>query len=184
MAIKKEPVMLDLMRKIALAAFAAVAAAVALPSAGVAEDAGNAVVRTTTASHAGNVTVGRFAFTVLAPDCGPRVQSLLRGHVREPAGQWCFVPFIVRNMSGGPVTFHDSRQRAYADRWRQADAEVGRYLNSYEGASGDRWLSPMRPGEHLAGLLVFDIPRDSQITRLVLRDSWLADGVVVRVAEL
>jgi hypothetical protein len=122
---------------------------------------------------------GDLEFLVTGITCG--VQRLGDGFVDQPAtGQFCLVDVVVSNVGDQPVAFSDMLQRAYgpSDRRYAADSAAGLLANDEQQV----FRNEINPGNDLTAVLVYDIPADDRIVRLVLRESETSPGAEVDAA--
>jgi hypothetical protein len=122
---------------------------------------------------------GDLEFLVTGVTCG--VPRLGDGFVEHPAtGQFCLVDVVVSNVGDRPVAFSDMIQRAYGPTERRYAA------NSAAGLIANReqqvFHNEINPGNDVTAVLVYDIPADDRIVRLVLRESQTSPGVEVDTA--
>jgi hypothetical protein len=121
---------------------------------------------------------GNLEFRVAGVQCHvPRVGDQYVSQVA--VGQFCLVDMTVRNAGDRPTTFDDSLQRAYApgDRQFGIDQTAGMIAN----AAQPLFLAPINPGSQMSVVLVYDIPTDTKLARLVLRASADSRGVLVKL---
>lgn len=121
---------------------------------------------------------GNLEFRVAGVQCNvPRVGDQ---YVSQRAvGQFCLVDVTVRNAGDRPATFDDSLQRAYGpgDRQFGVDQTAGMIVN----AAQPLFLAPINPGNQVNAVLVYDIPTDTRLARILLRASADSRGVLVKV---
>jgi hypothetical protein len=121
---------------------------------------------------------GKFEFVVKSVTCGkPTEGDSALG--KQAQGQFCELAVSVKNIGNKPQTFSGSSQKArgstgatYAD-----DTEAELYANQ----NAQTFLQDINPGNQVAGVLVFDIPKDAKITSVELHDSPFSGGVTVTV---
>jgi Domain of unknown function (DUF4352) len=121
----------------------------------------------------------RFEFTVTSVKCGATsVGSDLLG--QKAQGEYCLVDVTVRNIGDAPQTFDGSSQKAF-------DAQGAEYSNDgvaemYANEGNATFLENINPGNQVKGRLVFDVPKDTTLTELMLHDSPFSGGVRVNLA--
>jgi hypothetical protein len=121
---------------------------------------------------------GNLEFRVAGIQCNvPRVGDQYVSQVA--VGQFCLVDLTVRNAGDRPATFDDSLQRAYAPDDRQFG--VDQTANMIVNADQPLFLAPINPGNQVSAVLVYDIPTDARLRRLLLRASADSRGVLVKV---
>ncbi|HEY2791659.1 MAG TPA: DUF4352 domain-containing protein [Micromonosporaceae bacterium] len=94
------------------------------------------------------------------------------------AAEYCFVNIQATNVGANPVTFDTNGQLAYDTNGRQylPDAAATAVAN-YGGAIG----APLTTGKVTNGILVFDLPQNGRIGRVVLFGSPSSRGVPFNV---
>jgi hypothetical protein len=144
-------------------------------------DTTRAASKPNTATHPGlnqAARDGKFEFTVTKVTCGKATEgdSVLN---KTAQGQFCEVAVTVKNIGTVPQTFDGSTQKAkgktgvtYSD-----DGVAELYANN----DNQTFLDEINPGNSVHGILVFDIPKDAQISTLELHDSMFSGGVTVTV---
>ncbi|HEX2770895.1 MAG TPA: DUF4352 domain-containing protein, partial [Micromonosporaceae bacterium] len=121
---------------------------------------------------------GNLEFRVAGIQCNvPRVGDQYVSQVA--VGQFCLVDVTVRNAGDRPATFDDSLQRAYGpgDRQYGVDQTAGMIVN----AAQPLFMAPINPGNQVSAVLVYDIPTDTRLSRILLRASADSRGVLVKV---
>jgi Domain of unknown function (DUF4352) len=124
------------------------------------------------------VTDGGYEFTVTDVKDGPkRIGSEDFGH--SPQGRFIYVYVTVTNNGDEPGMFHDSQVTGVDDKGRKlnADGEATIYLGEESGA----FLNEINPGNTVKGLVVFDVPKASDLVSVELHESSISRGVVVAV---
>lgn len=119
---------------------------------------------------------GKFEFTVKKVKCG--VTKVGNDFLNATAqGQFCLVTVHVQNIGKEPRAFSDSNQKAYGADGAEfsTDSSAGLYANE----NADTFFNEINPGNEVTGVLVFDIPKKAELTRLELYDSAFSGGVVV-----
>ena len=132
--------------------------------------AGQATVGLNTA-----VRDGKFEFTVTAVQPGPaRIGTDVLGATAQ--GQFVLVHLSVRNIGDVAQTFDGGSQKLFDAPGREfsADSAAAIYLDESQS-----FLNEINPGNAVAGIVVFDIPRDVQPVRVELHDSPFSGGVSV-----
>lgn len=121
---------------------------------------------------------GNLEFRVATIKCGvPRVGDQFVS--QTAAGQFCLVDLTVRNAGGRPATFDDSLQRAYGPGDRQFG--VDQTATMIVNAAQPLFLAPINPGNRVPAILVYDIPADGRLVRLLLHATADSRGVLVKV---
>ncbi|BCB80957.1 hypothetical protein GCM10022251_60690 [Phytohabitans flavus] len=119
---------------------------------------------------------GAFEFMVSRIDCG--VAQIGDSFVNQTAvGQYCLAELSISNVGKRPATFADALQRAYGPGGVRyaADSAAGILANSEQ----QLFQNQINPGNRVAGVVVYDIPRDSRITALELHESEHTAGLRV-----
>jgi hypothetical protein len=121
---------------------------------------------------------GRFEFVVKKVTCGH--DTVGQGFVTIPAnGQFCLVRLTVTNISDESQAFADSFQKALG----AGDAEYG--ANTAAGLVANQGTAvvwhTVNPGITVSGTIVYDIPREAELTGLRLHDSLFSGGVTVTI---
>jgi hypothetical protein len=120
---------------------------------------------------------GAFEFTAISMSCGHTALGKER-LIQEAQGEFCVVELTVENIGGSPQALELSAQKAF-------DAEGDAYdaVDTIEiGAlNPDAWDRLINPGNWVTGLLVYDVPADTELVRLELHDSDFSHGVDVAI---
>jgi hypothetical protein len=121
---------------------------------------------------------GKFQFTVTSVECG----SAQVGNEflnQKAQGQYCLVRMFVANIGNEAKMFDASNQYAFNGSGQKysADSAASVYLDD-----SNSFLTNINPGNSVNGIIVFDIPKGQQITKLELHDSAFSGGVTVTVA--
>ncbi len=122
---------------------------------------------------------GKFEFIVREVDCGE--PSVGDGAITKNAqGQYCLVTITVKNIGDRPQTLLDSNQKAIGSNAAQyaTDSQAGWYANP---ANRQVWITEINPGNQVTGVLVFDMPKDVNLSSLQLHDSALSGGAEVKI---
>jgi hypothetical protein len=119
---------------------------------------------------------GKLEFVVTSATCGHK--SVGRDVIaRKPQGQFCVVSLTVANIGTEAVPFADSFQKAIGPGGEVygTDTTAGVFANE----SGTSVWTVINPGNEVTGKIVFDIPKDTKIDKLVLHDTPFSGGVTV-----
>jgi len=123
---------------------------------------------------------GKFEFVVTRVDCGkPTVGNK---YLKTTAkGKFCVVSLSARNVGDQQRIFSGRAQKAYD----AAGTEFGNdaVADFYANDNSQTFLKRISPGDKVTGKVVFDVPRSAKLTTLELHDSFLSDGVRVRVSK-
>ena len=121
-------------------------------------------------------TDGKFQFVVTGMTCGA-------GHVGDatfgqPAqGQFCLVDVRVKNVGTSAEIFNDSSQKGYDVKGVEYSVDSGAAV--YANKDQSTFLEQINPGNTVKGKLVFDVPRSTKLTQVVLHESAFTAGVRV-----
>ena len=121
---------------------------------------------------------GKFEFTVAKIKCG--VGQVGSQYLNQKAqGQFCLVSMSVKNIGKDSVDLLTSQQTAFnaANAKYKVDDTATFYI-----AESSSFVVTINPGNTVATILVYDIPKDQSIAKLELHDSFLSGGVTIRVA--
>ncbi|MFI7080627.1 DUF4352 domain-containing protein [Micromonospora sp. NPDC049903] len=122
---------------------------------------------------------GKFEFTVESNKCGvKKVGSDLLG--AKAQGQFCLVTVNVKNIGKESQMFDGSSQKAYAADGTEYSADGSAAL--YANKNAETFLNDINPGNQVTGVIVFDVPKDVELTKLSLHDSMFSGGVVVALS--
>jgi hypothetical protein len=122
---------------------------------------------------------GKFEFTVTTVKCG--ATSVGSDLLSEKAqGEYCLVDVTVKNIGDVPQMFDGSSQKAF-------DAKGAEYSHDgvaemYANEGNATFLETINPGNQVKGRLVFDVPKDTALTEVMLHDSPFSGGVRVNLA--
>ena len=117
---------------------------------------------------------GEFEFTVTTVKCGATsVDSDL-------PSEYCLVDVTVKNIGDVPQMFDGSSQKAF-------DAKGAEYSHDgvaemYANEGNATFLETINPGNQVKGRLVFDVPKGTALTEVMLHDSPISGGVRVNLA--
>jgi len=118
---------------------------------------------------------GQFEFVVTSMTCGHSMEG-----DEIPDGAFCEVGVSVKNIGNKAQLFDGAVQKAtgstgsvYSD---DPAAEV------YANGLALSFLDHINPGNHMAGVLVYDIPQYTTLTSITLHDSPYSHGVTVALS--
>ena len=116
---------------------------------------------------------GKFEFTVTTVKCG--ATSVGSDLLSEKAqGQYCLVDVTVKNIGDVPQMFDGSSQKAFDAK----GAELARRVaEMYANEGNATFLETINPGNQVKGRLVFDVPKNTALTEVMLHDSPFSGGV-------
>jgi hypothetical protein len=118
---------------------------------------------------------GKFEFTVTTIRSGVRQVGDTDFGVKAQ-GQFVLVSVTVENIGDEPQSLFGDNQKLFdaAGREYSADSEAAIYLED----SNSLW-EEINPGNKVDGVIVFDVPKGTDPTRLELHDSLFSGGVEV-----
>jgi hypothetical protein len=121
---------------------------------------------------------GKFEFNVTGVDCSKN--TLGADPVSTQAtGVFCLVNVSVANIGNEAQTLDSTSQYGYdaAGKKYSTDTEAAFYLEN----AGSTLFEQLNPGTSVDGVLIFDVPDGTQLTKLELHDSMLSGGVTVNL---
>lgn len=121
---------------------------------------------------------GKFEFAVTGVDCSKN--TLGADPVSTQAtGVFCLVNVSVANIGDEAQTLDSTSQYGYdaAGKKYSTDTEAAFYLEN----AGSTLFEQLNPGTSVDGVLIFDVPAGTQLTKLELHDSMLSGGVTVNL---
>jgi len=121
---------------------------------------------------------GSFEFVVQSVKCGITHEG--EGPLASQAqGQFCEVHMTVKNL-GAQVQLLDANiEHGFDSAGLKYDADERATIN----ANGDpAFLSNIKPGDTVTGVVVFDIPKGQKLSKLELHDLASSGGVTVTVS--
>jgi hypothetical protein len=117
---------------------------------------------------------GKFSFVVHSVKCGAKS---LGGGFAKAQGQFCLVNMTVKNIGDEAQTMFSSNQYAYKGDTKYDVDDAATVAASVD--SDDPWINDINPGNSLRGVIVFDVPKGTQLTKLELHDSAFSGGTEV-----
>ena len=120
---------------------------------------------------------GKFEFTVSKVDCGKsRIGNVDFG--AKAQGQFCLVYMKVENIGKEAQTLDASSQYMYGSGGQRfdADTEAAIYLDDSQ-----TFLEQINPGNAVNGIVVSDIPKNTEPASLEFHDSPFSGGVTVEL---
>jgi hypothetical protein len=118
---------------------------------------------------------GKFAFTVTKVKCG-RTLVGTRDFGSKAQGEFCEVSISVQNVGDEAQSLFGDNQYLYDARNRKfsADTEAAIYLDE-----SNTLYEEINPGNTLKGVLLFDVPKGTEPSKVELHDSVFSAGVNV-----
>jgi hypothetical protein len=123
---------------------------------------------------------GKFEFVVSRVDCS-RTSIGIEHLKRTAKGRFCMVSLSVHNISGNDSQYllgHAQKLVDVAGTAYGNDEVAGLYVNR----NTTTFLQKLKPGDRVAGRLVFDVPKKVKPAVLELHDSLLSRGVKITVS--
>jgi uncharacterized protein DUF4352 len=121
-------------------------------------------------------TDGKFQFKVTGMKCG--VGSVgPEGFGQKAQGQFCLVDVQIKNVGTSAEIFVDSSQKGYDAKGTEFSVDSGAAV--YANKDYSTFLEDINPGNTVKGKLVFDVPKTTKLTSVVLHESMFTAGVKV-----
>lgn len=122
---------------------------------------------------------GKFEFVVKGVECGKTTIGTNEYLTKKAQGQFCLMTVNIKNIGNEAQGFFGSDQKLLNAQSQQfaADDVAGAYLDQ----NYTTLFSNINPGNSVEGVIVFDVPADTQITQAQLHDSALSNGVKVNL---
>lgn len=122
---------------------------------------------------------GKFEFIVKGVECGKTTIGTNEYLTKKAQGQFCLMTVNIKNIGNEAQGFFGSDQKLLNAQSQQfaADDVAGAYLDQ----NYTTLFSNINPGNSVEGVIVFDVPADTQITQAQLHDSALSNGVKVNL---
>lgn len=122
---------------------------------------------------------GKFEFTVTSASCGG--STVGDGPLAEKAqGVFCQIKVTVKNIGDRAQMFDGSDQKVFDAAGARYSNDTAAELAANEGSP--TFLESVNPGNQVSGVLVFDVPAGTKLTKIELHDSMFSDGVTVELA--
>lgn len=119
---------------------------------------------------------GKFQFTVTDLHCG--VPSVGPDDFGQKAqGEFCLVGVQIKNIADTAEVFNDSSQQATDAKGNTYSVDSGAAI--YANQDSSTFLEQINPGNTVKGALVFDVPKGTKLTSVVLHESMYTAGVKV-----
>lgn len=120
---------------------------------------------------------GKFEFTVTGVKCG--VAKVGKDPMSKKAqGEYCQVSVKVKNIGNEAQMFSGDSQKAFnaAGQTYTDDSAAELYANP------ETWTANINPGNQVSGVVIFDVPKGTKLTKVELHDSAFSGGVTVNLA--
>lgn len=121
---------------------------------------------------------GKFEFVVKSIECGDEVVGPA-GVQQKAQGKFCLVDLTVKNIGDRSQMFDAGSQKALDGKGNTYDADAAAAL--VVNGTAETFLNTINPGNQVAGMLPFDVPKTTMITEVELHDGLFSDGVKVKV---
>lgn len=122
---------------------------------------------------------GKFEFTVTKMKCGvPTVGPAELG--QRAQGEFCLINVTIKNVGTSAELFIDSSQQAVDAKGNTYSVDSGAAIFANEDSS--TFLEQINPGNTVKGLLVFDVPKGTKLTEVILHESMFTAGIKVPLA--
>lgn len=119
---------------------------------------------------------GKFQFTVTKMKCG--VASVGPDGFGEKAqGEFCLIDVQIKNVADTAEIFNDSSQQATDAKGAVYSVDSG--AATYANGDASTFLEEINPGNTVKGVLVFDVPKGTKLTSVVLHESMYTAGIKV-----
>jgi hypothetical protein len=121
-------------------------------------------------------TDGKFQFTVTGMKCGvPSVGPADFG--QKAQGEFCLVNVTIKNVGTTVEVFVDSSQQALDAAGNTYSVDSGAAV--WANGDSSTFLESINPGNTVKGALVFDVPKGTKLTSVVLHESMFTAGIKV-----
>lgn len=121
---------------------------------------------------------GKFEFTVTKVACG-KTRIGAEPFDATAQGVFCLINVTVKNIGKEARSFSGVNQKAFsrngAEYANSTEAEM------YANKDANTFLNEVNPGNSVKGVLVFDVPKGTRLTKIELHDSMFSGGVTVRL---
>lgn len=117
---------------------------------------------------------GKFEFVIVKMGCGKTKLGTAPFDVKAQ-GEFCIVDVKVKNIGKEAQTLFADVQKAYAGKVEfSADGLASTYADDR-----DLIFKEINPGNQIAGVFVYDVPKGTKITHFEFHDSMFSGGVTV-----
>jgi hypothetical protein len=121
---------------------------------------------------------GKFEFVVHGVKCGStRVGNEFMNE--QAQGVFCRVTVTVKNIGKEAQTFSGASQKAFDAKGTEFSNDTAAEIYANEGSN--TFLQDINPGNQVKGVLIFDVPKGTKLTKLELHDSMFSGGVTVNL---
>jgi hypothetical protein len=119
---------------------------------------------------------GKFQFTVTGMKCGvPSVGP--EGAGQKAQGEFCLIDVSIKNVANTAEIFNDSSQQATDAKGAVYSVDSGAAV--YANGDASTFLEQINPGNTVKGKLVFDVPKGTKLTSVILHESMYTPGIKV-----
>jgi hypothetical protein len=98
-------------------------------------------------------------------------------------GQFCLVNVTVMNVGKSPEVFNDFTPKAYDANGTELSPNSGAGVWVNKGGASSTFLQSINPGNTVRGTLIFDVPKGTTLSSIVLHESEFTAGVKVPLSE-
>jgi hypothetical protein len=125
-------------------------------------------------------TDGKFQFTVTKMHCGV---AKVGGDVlsKKAQGEFCLVNVTIKNVGDSAEIFDSTSQKASGRDGTEFSTDP--VAETYVNDQNQTFLEDINPGNQVKGTLIFDVPKGTEITSIVLHESMFTAGVKVPLKE-
>ena len=120
---------------------------------------------------------GVFKFTVKSVKCGIKGYGSADFGVKAQ-GQYCEFAVSVENTGDKAEYMFADNQKLFSADNKEFSADTSALIYA---SDSDTWIKEINPGNTLEGLLIFDVPKDIELSHLELHESVFSSGVEVSV---
>jgi hypothetical protein len=121
------------------------------------------------------VRVGDFQVVVKGVDCSKT--KVGKAPLDSTAnGKYCLVTVTVTNVGGEELYFNSSDQKIYGDGVAYRNDSIAESWANDDTDPSD----VLKPGKSLTGMLVFDVPKETDVDGVILHAEWDTAGVRVK----
>jgi len=119
---------------------------------------------------------GKFEFTVTKMKCSvPSVGPADFG--QKAQGEFCLINVTIKNVGTSAEIFVDSSQQALDAAGATYSVDSGAAI--YANKDSSTFLEQINPGNTVKGVLVFDVPKGTKLSSLILHESLFTPGIKV-----
>lgn len=124
-------------------------------------------------------TDGKFEFTVTSMKCGATSVGP-KEFGAKAQGEFCMVDVTVKNTGDSAELFDSSSQKMFDA--KGTEFSVDSAAETYANEQNQTFLESINPGNQVKGTLIFDVPKGTKLTSIVLHESMFTAGIKVALA--